>query len=164
MIEIQNYRAMIAREAWRLARLYGLDFEDIEAQGLLVYCEALRLYDPAKGSFSTYLFSQLCGRLAHYAAKEIKKKQEAVPCEFLENIAGAEPSFEFGEFMEAARLCLDDETCAMLSYLTSYAWHDVGRARPTVTDVMREFGVSRRRAMRLWERGREFWLRYREAC
>lgn len=48
-----------------------MDFKDVEAQGFLIYCMAIRNFQAKKASFSTYLFTNLSGRLLDYCKQKM---------------------------------------------------------------------------------------------
>jgi hypothetical protein len=72
-----NYKPMIEKSAWHYHRIYGLEFVDIQAQGYLIFCEALNKFDYDKASFSTYLFNEL-KRLNHYCREQYIRKYKSV--------------------------------------------------------------------------------------
>jgi hypothetical protein len=61
-------RAYIRKRAWQVARATGIDFEELEAQANLIFCEACESYRPTKGTFATHLRHQLM-RLYHFSQR-----------------------------------------------------------------------------------------------
>jgi hypothetical protein len=75
---LSKYRNMIRRAAWDAAKSWGLDFDDVESQGYLVFMEALELYEEGRASFSTHLFSRL-RTLNDYCEREVRLKGKSLP-------------------------------------------------------------------------------------
>lgn len=66
-----QFKAMLYKEAHRMARKTGLEIEDLAGQAKLIFCQAVRTYKPELGNqFSTHLGNQL-KRLSHYAVPEM---------------------------------------------------------------------------------------------
>jgi len=57
--EYLKYQNMIAKKAWQWSNRTGWDFEDVMAEGNLVFCQSMATYNPALSAFSTYLFNSL---------------------------------------------------------------------------------------------------------
>lgn len=51
-----------------------LEYEDIESEGYLIACEAMKTYDPRKGaSVSTYIYQEVDFKLRNYVSRDIMK-------------------------------------------------------------------------------------------
>lgn len=74
--EINNlfiqHQKMIQKKAHQSARAWHLDYQDLEAQAYLLFCEAARTYDPLKGKFSTYLTTCLKDLDDSYCRREVQ--------------------------------------------------------------------------------------------
>lgn len=62
----EDYKGMIYKQAWKIARKYDfwnrdLSFEELCSDGFLIFLQALDRYDESKGSFSTFLSNNLRG-------------------------------------------------------------------------------------------------------
>lgn len=55
----EQYQPMICWYAYKVARKYSVDQEDVVAQGYLLFVEALKRFDETKAKFSTYLYHNL---------------------------------------------------------------------------------------------------------
>jgi len=71
----KEYKKLIYKEAWRKAKLYGLDFQDLIGEGNLAYCEALETWDPEKGAFSTHLTWRLKYRFGEVLGFDASQKE-----------------------------------------------------------------------------------------
>ncbi len=68
-------RPWTLRAAWRYARLYGMDREELYSEGLSVFPAALRSYDPARGGFLNY-FAACAGRAMAEAGRRAVNSPE----------------------------------------------------------------------------------------
>lgn len=66
----KQYRNMIRQKAWYYAKNYKMDFDECEAEGNLIFCEAWQTFNPELGyQFSTHLGHQL-GRIVSHCRKD----------------------------------------------------------------------------------------------
>ena len=83
----QDFKNMIHAHAWACHRTSGIEYDELFAQGNLIFCEALETWDAGKASFSTYLYTCLSGSLQHYVSHEQQHTRMCVidqmPLEFL---------------------------------------------------------------------------------
>ena len=56
--QFEKYVDLIRNRAWEYHEKTGVDYEELESQGFLIYCECLERYDISKSGFSTYLYIQ----------------------------------------------------------------------------------------------------------
>ena len=61
-MQYNSYKRLIAKRAWAWTQRTGLEFEELVAEGNLIFVQASNSYDPEKGMFSTYLWWQLENR------------------------------------------------------------------------------------------------------
>ena len=166
--QFEKYVNLIRNISWKIAKKYNLEYSDVEAQGFLIYCMALESYDVSKSSFSTYLYIQLQGRLKDYAMqlKNSAEKENGCVYELAEDEYYLDPfllsceSKDYlleNEFIEKAYKVLDTDSFNVLKYMISFEWLKENRRKPTVTDVMRKFGINRDRANILWNNCCKFW-------
>ena len=71
--QFEKYVDLIRNRAWEYHKKTGVDYEELESQGFLIYCECLEKYDISKSGFSTYLYIQL-NRLGDFAKTYIRQK------------------------------------------------------------------------------------------
>lgn len=55
----EDYQKMIANQAWKWASKSGQDFEELIAEGNLIFMTSQENFDPQKSRFSTYLYKSL---------------------------------------------------------------------------------------------------------
>jgi len=70
-----RYQKLIISRAHSFSRSTGHDLDDLISQGNLIYCEALRTYDPARSQFSTFLHDQLTKGLHRYTLRQAKHRR-----------------------------------------------------------------------------------------
>lgn len=62
----KNYKRMIAGRAWTFHYLTGIEFEELHAQGRLIFVQARKDFIAGKSSFSSWLWLYLTTRLANF--------------------------------------------------------------------------------------------------
>jgi RNA polymerase sigma factor (sigma-70 family) len=65
-IRYEDYQKMIYKAAWRFHFRTGLDWDDLYAQGNLIYCQCVDRYSPDKGPFANWLSKSLHQYLLNY--------------------------------------------------------------------------------------------------
>jgi DNA-directed RNA polymerase specialized sigma24 family protein len=73
-INLVDYVNMIRKFSWYYAKKFGMDYEDVEAQGFLIFCISAQMYKKKKAQFSTFLYRNLKGRLHDYCEQKMKKQ------------------------------------------------------------------------------------------
>jgi len=58
-INISNYLNLLRKNAWFISKKYHILFDDVLSESIIIFYEALLLYDEKKGKFSTFLMSKL---------------------------------------------------------------------------------------------------------
>ena len=66
---------MVRSRAHYYAKCYRMEYEDVEAQGFLIYCMSIKDYNEKKASFSTHLYRNLSGYLLAYCSKNAKARR-----------------------------------------------------------------------------------------
>ncbi len=77
-IKYGDYQKMIYKMAWKFHWNTGLDWDDLFAQGNLIYCDAVNKWDPKGGAkFSAYLYRRLHQYLLNYVTIPYQKEAKA---------------------------------------------------------------------------------------
>lgn len=153
-----KYVRLIRKTAGNYAKVYKLPYEDVEAQGFLIYCETLEKYDASKGvQFITYLY--LCLKsLGDYCKAELKRKGDV---SIFDVEADERPeNLQVTDFLAVAAKMLSIEAYGVLKWLVGFEWNDennVYSCKPTITRVMKKFHYSRKKSIRLWDEIKAFW-------
>jgi hypothetical protein len=59
IILFEKHQNQIRSRAHHYSRKYNLEYEELEAQGYLIFCEAVERFDDTKAGFSTFLHHRL---------------------------------------------------------------------------------------------------------
>lgn len=126
MTDFEKYANMCRKLAWEYSSADKMDYDDMEQEAFLIYCECVKRYDVSKSSFSTYLFINLKGRLKLY---KNKNKREL---EYLQNdedktfskLEYFNPELEpsISELLNDARKILSDVAYSLVEYIFSRNW------------------------------------------
>jgi hypothetical protein len=73
-IKLVDYVNMIRKLSWYYAKKFGMEYEDVEAQGFLIFCISSQMFKKEKARFSTFLHRNLRGRLCDYCEFKMKKQ------------------------------------------------------------------------------------------
>jgi hypothetical protein len=73
-IKFDDYVNMVRSRAHYYARCFKMDYDDVEAQGFLIYCISLKDFDKKRASFSTFLYRNLSGRLRDYCKMKTERE------------------------------------------------------------------------------------------
>jgi hypothetical protein len=160
-IKFTDYVNMVRSRAHYYARCYRMDYEDIEAQGFLIYCMAIRDYNKKRASFSTFLYRNLSGRLRDYC----KQKTEA---ESLDNFDEAFESFT--DLFEARKDCPQEQFLQYAhDYLTPFAFKILkwlvqdqlsclrSKTKPSLISMAKILSVSLDTLNSAWQELSDFW-------
>lgn len=128
-----QYVQLVRKQASRYARGSAVEFEDLEAEGFLIYTECLQKYDCTKAMFSTYLWHQL-GRLkdivekksnqyiSSYEDLKMSDNEKSKKRTYTANDIPDRQMPDFVSFMEDAFYFLSGEAYRLLQYIISYDW------------------------------------------
>lgn len=162
MTQLDRYVRMIRKRAHEYSDRYGVEYEDVEAQGYLIYCECLDSFDITKSSFSTHLYTEL-GKLDHYCYSVSKhgrhrhvELDENGDDRSLDTVAyTASPTIE--DIEECAEGVLSESAHRVLGWMLEREWERDGRRKPTISDACSFFQMSYGRMRRLWDEIGEFY-------
>ena len=171
---------LIYARAWSYARKYNMDFEDLKSEAFEIFCEAVNRFNPAKGSFTTFLFHRLrtlndyCKREVDYKRNEPQallrchqrvqaNEQEGVFDIFTdEPLEASSPADRILFYQLAEKLSEDSrQVLAGLVYglfhdPTKERAHDIGKWR--IHEVCsKEWGWAGSRAERVWNELCSWW-------
>lgn len=156
----QQYRNQVRAYAWKYAKAYRLDFEEMEAQGNMIFAEALTLYDPARGvSFLTYLTHRL-RKLGDFANSEIRRGTVQAIGEKIETVQATDV-YTLPKIDENG---LTDDALVILDYVLSFRWDTPGkpgRKTPPYREIenhYREHGWASETIQAAWDE-LKYWFR-----
>jgi len=100
---LKQNQNLIRKSAWYYAKKFNMEFEELESQGYLIFCQALEKFDESKGAkFSTFLCHQLRA-LKDHCVSEIRHSHA---------------DMEYTEMVEAAPLSTREQFYEALDHLT----------------------------------------------
>lgn len=148
---------MINKKAWEVSKKTGVDFEELQAQGALIYCKTLEKYDVGKSSFSTILYLSL-NQLYEYSYYYRDRKRDKTLTEKVEkSIEEMEINPSLKDFLELAKEKLTGDSYRLIEWLVNRTWEFQGRIKPCITMAMRNFGWDREYAKAVWSDCKNFW-------
>ena len=148
-----KYINLIRKSAHHYSNIFNnIEYEEIEAQGFLIYCECVDKYDITKASFSTYLVSEL-RRLGDYCESVYKHDRYGAYSIDNEEIT---TDFAYSELptlqnlLEDARNSLSEMGYRVFEWILKRSWEKKGRAKPTIKNVCDAFSISVSVATKVW--------------
>ena len=166
----EKYTKIIYKRAHEFSKAYNIPYEEMQSQGYLIYCECLKNYEVGKASFSTYLYIQL-GRLRDFA-KTYCRQQGYLIQDYYKDYYGENEDYEqkipaftitstTKELLEDARTEMSYNAFLLLKWIVSYQWSEEGKKKPTISQAVCYFNLSRKTVENAWNEIKNFWnLRY----
>ncbi len=158
-IKFEKYAKMIEKKSWEVHMKTGVDVDELKAQCALIYVNTLDNYDPSKSSFSTIFYLSL-NQLWEYAyyfrdrnrdgSLNLRKKDIGVM------IKDYDPP-KLKDFLDYAKTELSEGAYRIMEFIVRRSWDFKCRIKPTVSMIMREFGLTRATADTLWNECSDFW-------
>lgn len=132
--QLNDYKNMINKKAWyftkRVKGYHHKDtFEDFQAQGYLIFCEALESFDESRASFSTYLYKLLTVNLNEYIKKYVCK-EHYLTIDYLDDIP-ADTNEQLSLYFETAvnELLLSEKGTEIIDFLLSFENEKIGKKK-----------------------------------
>jgi hypothetical protein len=163
----EKYANLIRKRAHEYSTKYGIDYDEMESQGFLIYCECLEKYDISKAQFTTYLYIQL-NRLGDYA-KTYNRQRGVLIQDYYSNPNEEKekdyettlPAREFApdvvDFLNEAKDILSDNAYNLMTWIVGRTWEGKNKRTPTVAIAVKYFNVSKQVIERAWEEIGTFW-------
>lgn len=162
----EKYANLIRKRAHEYSSKYGVDYEELEAQGFLIYCECLQKYDFTKAKFTTYLYIQL-NRLGDFV-KTYKRQQGVMMEDYFANIVPEGKTYEetleakasspaVEDFLKEAKEILSENAYALLTWIVGREWEGKNKRTPTISMAVKYFNTTKQAIEKTWEECRIFW-------
>ncbi len=153
-----KYQNMIRKSAHKYHTMWGVDYEDLEAQGYLIFCEAIERFDATRAGFGTFLTNRL-KTLNDYCISLKCRKSAPTAYEHIEKVPGTityiAPTFS----NPLAQLAEDAQTVA--THLLSREWEVIGSAKkPSLSSTTNHFvahGWTPARVRSAWTDLSQWW-------
>ncbi len=155
MNHFDKYVNLIRKVANKTAAKYRIDYEDVEAEGYLIYVECLGRHDPTKSSFSTYLTIELTGRLERYAYSVFKHNLHAeASVDDEESNVQLESSYSTASMQRVLDYAVDSLSSPayrVFEWILGRTWEREGKRKPSLTDALNAFGFTKNEGRRIWD-------------
>jgi hypothetical protein len=146
-----QHQNMIRKFARNAANRWGVEYEELEAQGHMIFVEALQTYDPSRSKFGTYLWGRLMGLYDH--AKRLAVHTGSGEGE-VDWIADSRPAFEAAVEFREMQAVLSPRAQEVLHELLEGALVFASPQRPSLTKAVELF---RRRNWTAAQTRRAWW-------
>jgi hypothetical protein len=136
---LKRYHKMIYKVAWITAKRWGMDFDDVQAQGHLVFMDAIGRFENGKGAkFGTYLFNRL-KTLDDYCERERKYHGRAVKMLIEDLKNNPQRFYKPMDVMEHSQT-LSPDAQEVLRYILGATWEKPGSNKiPSQYSILKEF-------------------------
>lgn len=164
----EKYVNLIRSRVHYFSTKYGFDYDELESQGFLIYCECLEKYDVGKSKFTTYLYIQL-NRLKDYILTYRRQQGENLQ-DYLSNDVDVEgkdlvellPSRELSptmqDLLDDAKETLSENAYNILIWILNREWEEKQSKRtPTISMARRYFNLSKKIIDQAWDECKTFW-------
>lgn len=159
----KQYKPMIHKAAWRLAKKYGLDFDDITSRGYDIFMKTAQKFDESKSSFSTYLYHNLHD-LENQCKRQFRKNKKFESLESMDC-----PNFlDFQTFQNTvirieSTLPLSPQAKSILEFILHRDWeYEAGKRpyKPSMSftiEVYKKKGYKKCEILRAWKELKQWW-------
>lgn len=162
-----KYANLIRKRAHEYSTKYGIDYDEMESQGFLIYCECLEKYDISKAKFCTYLYIQL-NRLGDYAKTYNRQRGVLIQDHYSNPNEEKEKDYEqelqardmlpvVKDFLLEAKQTLSRNAYLLLEWMIGREWEGKNKRTPSVAMAVKRFNVSKQAIERAWEEIGTFW-------
>jgi hypothetical protein len=120
-IKIDDYINLIRKRAHEYSNKYHVDYDELESQGFLIYCEAIKTFNPIKAKFSTHLFIQL-GRLGDYCVRYRRQRGRIQGEPFFTRYAAREYAPSLQDLINDAEMELSFAALEIMKWILGREW------------------------------------------
>ena len=168
MAQFDKYVNLIRKRAHEYSKKYNIDYDEMESQGFLIYCECLEKYDVSKSNFTTYLYIQL-NRLGDFAKTYNRQQGCLIQDQFsneenedIENIEDTIKSKDYylptlNDLLQEAKFELSDQAFDLLKWIVEKQWEKKNKKTPTISMASKYFNVNKTTIEKLWIECKDFW-------
>lgn len=157
--QFEQYVNLIRKSAHFYANKYSIDYEEVESQGFLIYCQCLKDYDASQSKFSTHLSWEL-KRLNDFCKTYLRQQGCLIDDYFNVNDPQLNPvdilparyeNITLPEILQYSVSYLSAEAYKLLAWILGRTWEQKGRLKPSITLAMNTFHYTREQAVSLWD-------------
>jgi hypothetical protein len=153
---------MIDKEAWRYAKRYRLDFEEVRSEAYLIFCEALKRYDSEQASFSTFLRSSMRRLGWPISYREVRRISKLEPLSIEPGDSTYAPGLPAIDRLAFAAEELSDDAREIVLRAASGDFYDPNRRSykaGSKAAVRETLGWDPERTERAWGEAKDWWVR-----
>jgi len=163
--QFDKYVNLIRKSAHFYAKKWNIDYEEVESQGFLIYCQCLEDYDVSQSKFSTHLSWEL-KRLNDFCKTYLRQQGNLIEDYFKTGEPDVSPidilparyeNITLSEMLQYSVGYLSYEAYKLLAWILGRTWEQKGRLKPSISLVMNTFHYSREQATNLWNEVGEFY-------
>lgn len=158
--QFEQYVNLIRKSAHFYANKYGIDYDEVESQGFLIYCQCLETYEVSQSKFSTHLSWEL-KRLNDFCKTYLRQQGLFMEDEFksycndknesvYERIPARSENTSLSEILQIAFKQLSKEAYSIFEWILGRTWETKGKLKPSITLAMSTFHLSREQTTILW--------------
>lgn len=156
-----KYVKMIQKKAWEVSKNTGYDYEDIEAEGFKLYCEALKTWNPDKSSFSTHLHNYLmqlsCYPLwvapGYQRGREVGELSETAE----KKLESKYNSIQLYDILDCAKEILTSTSYNIIKWILERSWESDSVHKPNISMCCRMLNLQRKEVEVAWAEIKNFW-------
>ena len=173
--QFEKYVDLIRNKAWEYYKKTGVDYEELESQGFLIYCECLEKYDISKSGFSTYLYIQL-NRLGDFTrtyirqkgvliddanTSDLKQSDKVVSYNYEDeekiDLVNKEDSVTQEDLLKFAKDNLSLDAYSLIYWIIKRTWDNFHRNKPSIKLMCEKLNWERERVIRAFNECKRFW-------
>lgn len=165
--KFEKYAMLVRKRAWDCSYKYKVDYEEMESQGFLIYCECLEKFDSTRAGFTTYLYVQL-GRLRDFARTwhrtsgvlmqdYFSRGNEEDEVEYEKNIEARESSPMVWELLEGAKTELSNAAYEVFEWIVLRDWEKPRVKVPNVRIAAKKFQKTLEEMEAIWDECGDYW-------
>lgn len=157
--QFEKYVNLIRKSAHFYASKWNIDYEEVEAQGFLIYCQCIEDYDVTQSKFSTHLSWEL-KRLNDFCKTYLRQQGDLIDDYYfnpddrnlspIDIIPARNENITLAELLEIGSKYLSSEAYKLFNWILGRTWEQKGRLKPSITLAMNTFYYSREQATSLW--------------
>ena len=157
MTHFEQYKKLIQKEAWKYAKKWNVDYDEMESEGFFIYCKALKTWKPDKGSFATHLYFELMN--LNRFGKEMYQQEHIR--DNLDTKFTIDDIHYNTDWIDELKKELSDPAYKLLLWILSYEWYGTNKERnrkvPTVNQSAKYFNSTPFKIKKYWEELKNIW-------
>lgn len=157
--QFEQYVNLIRKSAHFYANKWNIDYEEVESQGFLIYCQCLENYDVTQSKFSTHLSWEL-KRLNDFCKTYLRQRGNLIEDYFAQptendlSVVDIIPAYDenptLTDLLKEAVKNLSHEAYLMFEWILGRTWETKGKLKPSITLAMNTFHYTREQTTKFW--------------